>query len=77
MGERGGLLGLTNAPPAVAVLEICGGLMLMGGLLTRFFSIPFVVSRRLHPRRGAVPAHAEVKRNCHGLRGVEVPHHMV
>ena len=29
--------------PAVAVLEICGGLMLMGGLLTRFFSIPFII----------------------------------
>lgn len=29
--------------PAVAVLEIGGGLMLMSGLLTRFISIPFIV----------------------------------
>ena len=29
--------------PAVAILEIGGGLMLMGGLLTRFFSIPFII----------------------------------
>jgi len=29
--------------PAVAVLEIGGGLMLMSGLLTRFLSIPFIV----------------------------------
>jgi uncharacterized membrane protein YphA (DoxX/SURF4 family) len=29
--------------PAVAVLEICGGLVLTAGLWTRFLSIPFIV----------------------------------